>query len=189
MSHRLFFTWRYLIGRPAWDSGIAPPELLSFIQGHPPGRAIDLGCGTGTNVLALAQSGWDVTGVDFSPVAIWRARRKIAHAGLNADLHVRDVTQLSDIEPSFDLALDIGCYHSLSRAEQARYVAEIARLVMSGGTYLLYSFLRGSDTDRVGLLDEAGVRAQFNGAFDLVKLEHGFFNDQASAWLTFTRRS
>jgi cyclopropane fatty-acyl-phospholipid synthase-like methyltransferase len=189
MRRRLFFTWRYLSGRAPWDSGVAPPELLSFIEEHPPGRAIDLGCGTGTNVLALAHNGWEVTGVDFSPLAIWRARRKIARSGFTADLRVRDVTDMSDIDPAFDLALDIGCFHSLEPMEQPIYVSELARLIRPGGTYMLYSFLRARGSDRSGLLDETGLKALFDGAFELVKLEHGFFNEQASAWLTFARRA
>jgi SAM-dependent methyltransferase len=189
MRHRLFFTWRYLFGQPPWDSGVPPPELLSFLEEHLPGRAIDLGCGTGTNVLTLAQNGWDATGVDFSPLAIWRARRKIARSGLIADLRVCDVTDLSDIEGPFDLALDIGCFHSLEPVDRPRYINQVARLVRSGGTYMLYTFLSRSNSDRPGLLDRARLKAQFEGAFELVRLEHGFFNEQASAWLTFTRRS
>ena len=39
---------------PPWDTNISPPELLDFINRHPPGRVLDLGCGTGTNVITLA---------------------------------------------------------------------------------------------------------------------------------------
>jgi len=53
--------------RPPWDRGISPPELFDFISKHPAGRAIDLGCGTATNVITLAQNGWQVTGIDFAP--------------------------------------------------------------------------------------------------------------------------
>ena len=54
MLRRLNFTFWYYF-HPPWDSGISPPELLEFIEQHPAGRAIDLGCGTGTNVVTLAQ--------------------------------------------------------------------------------------------------------------------------------------
>ena len=45
---RIFFELRYLLGDVPWDTGVSPPELLDFLDRHPPGRALDLGCGTGT---------------------------------------------------------------------------------------------------------------------------------------------
>lgn len=189
MSRWLLFNWRYLFGRPPWDSGVSPPELLAFIEGNPPGRAIDLGCGTGTNVLTLAHAGWEVSGVDFSPLAIRRARRKLARSGYKAELRVLDVTDLSGIEPAFDLAFDIGCFHSLSPGERSGYIDEITRLVGTGGTYMLYSFLKGDRSHRPGLLDARELTALMDDAFEMVSIEHGSFNDQRSAWFTFTRRS
>ena len=44
-----FSLWYYF--NPPWDSGISPPELLDFLEGRSSGHAIDLGCGTGTNVI------------------------------------------------------------------------------------------------------------------------------------------
>jgi SAM-dependent methyltransferase len=188
MRRRLLFDWRYLIGRAPWDSGVSPPELMSFIENHPPGRAIDLGCGTGTNVLTLAQNGWEVTGVDFSPLAIRRTRRKMARSGYGAELRVQDVTDLTDLKGPFDFALDLGCFHGLSPAGQSQYIDQIKRLIRPGGTYMLYTFLKGGPSDRPGLSDEAGLRALFDAAFELMSLEHGSFNDQPSAWFTFSRR-
>lgn len=189
MRNWLLFNWRYLYGRPPWDSGVSPPELMSFIQSHAPGRAIDLGCGTGTNVLTLALNGWKTTGIDFSPLAIWRARRKLARAGCQADLVVGDVTDLSEVGGPFDLALDIGCFHSLSRVQQSRYAGAIERAVAPSGTYLLYTFLRSGLSGRPGSTDEAGMRSLFGPGFEVANVEHGFFNKQPSAWFAFIRRS
>ncbi len=80
--------------QPPWDTGISPPELLEFIQTHSPGRAIDLGCGTGTNVITLVNAGWDVTGIDFAPRALKIARQKLNQAGIRANLFLRDATKL-----------------------------------------------------------------------------------------------
>ncbi|RLD01715.1 MAG: class I SAM-dependent methyltransferase, partial [Chloroflexi bacterium] len=99
--------------RPTWDSGISPPELLNFIATHPAGRAIDLGCGTGTNAITLAQHGWQVSGVDIALIALYRARRKAKSSQVNLDLHLGDVAKLRGIEGKFNLALDIGCFHNL----------------------------------------------------------------------------
>ena len=73
--NRLMYTLMYF-RRPPWDSGQTPPELLEYLKTRTPGRAIDLGCGTGTNIITLASLGWNVTGVDFVPAAVEQARRK-----------------------------------------------------------------------------------------------------------------
>lgn len=188
MRRRLVFNWRYLVGQAPWDTGVSPPELMSYIDDHPPGRAIDLGCGTGTNVLTLAQNGWDVTGVDFSRLAIRRARRRIARSGFVADLRVRDVSDLAGVGQPFDLALDIGCFHSLSPAKQEQYMEQLKGLVRPGGSYLLYAFLRDDTSDLPGLTDETSLKSRLEGAFELVDAQAGFFNDHPSGWFTFTRR-
>lgn len=140
--HRLTFSlWYYF--NPPWDSGISPPELLNFIEQHPPGKVIDIGCGTGTNVVTLAEAGWGVTGVDFAPRAIRIAKRKARKAGIEAALHVRDATNLKDINGPFDLALDMGCFHSMGEAK-TDYLSELDRILAPGGHWLMYAFFKPS---------------------------------------------
>jgi ubiquinone/menaquinone biosynthesis C-methylase UbiE len=138
MLRRLFFNFRYL-RKPPWDSGITPPELFEFIQTHPAGRAIDLGCGTGTNVITLAKTGWEVTGVDFAALAIQTAKRKIKKANVRADLRVGDVTQLN-LDGRFNLALDIGCFHAVKN--KLDYLTQLDRILAPNGFWLLYGFFR-----------------------------------------------
>lgn len=87
------------------------------------GRALDPGCGSGTNVIYLAQHGWKATGVDFSPVAIQQARQK-AKDTPGATFIEGDVSQLSrlGIDGPFDLVLDIGCFHGLPAHARQAYV-------------------------------------------------------------------
>jgi len=139
LFRRLLFNLWYF-RKPPWDSGITPPELFEFIQTHPAGRAIDLGCGTGTNVITLAKTGWQVTGVDFAARAIGMAKRKIKNAGIDADVFVDDVTQLKNINGRFDLVLDIGCFHSV--ANKADYLTQLDRILAPNGFWLVYGFFQ-----------------------------------------------
>ena len=86
LFRRLLFQYWYF-GQPKWDTGISPPELIEFINEHQPGRAIDIGCGTGTNVITLAKAGWGVTGVDFVR-AIRKAKQKLKNAGVQVEVRV-----------------------------------------------------------------------------------------------------
>src|SRR5258708_24778856 len=104
MLRRLSFTLWYF-RNPPWDSGISPPELLEFIQTHPAGKAIDLGCGTGTNVITLARAGWQATGVDFAIPTIQMAKSKIGKSNVQPKLYIGVVTKLDPISASFYLAL------------------------------------------------------------------------------------
>jgi cyclopropane fatty-acyl-phospholipid synthase-like methyltransferase len=157
---------------------------MEFVSRHAPGRAIDFGCGTGTNAITLARHGWQVTAVDFSVKALWTARRKARAAGVGIRFLRRDVTRLEDLEGEFDFGLDLGCFHSLARDRRADFVAGAARLLRPGATLMLYTFLVPDDH----WPDEVEVRARFDPRFDLVRSELGDFNGRPSGWFTWIRR-
>ena len=135
---RLQFDLLYF-GSPPWDSGITPPEVFEFIQTHPAGRALDIGCGTGTNVITLAKAGWQVTGFDFAPRAIQIAKRKIKKANVQAELFTDDATRMKNVSGQFDLVLDIGCFHGM--ANKVDYLTQLDRVLAPGGFWLMYGFL------------------------------------------------
>lgn len=182
MRRFVFSIWYWLPGRRRWDTGVSPPELERFVSSHAPGVALDLGCGTGTNVVYLARHGWDAVGVDFAGRAIAKARRRARDAGVNATFLVGDVTRLPVAGP-FDLVLDIGCLHSIAASGRAGYAAGLARVVGPGGTFLLYAFAPGGPA--VGLSAE-DVRSTFASAFDVTSVEEG--RGRPSAWYTLVRR-
>ena len=141
MIRKLWFNIAYL-QKPVWDTGISPQELINFITTHAPGRELDLGCGTGTNVITLAKHGWDVIGVDFSRRAIQIAKMKAQQNDVHADLHIEDVTRLDTIAGKFDLILDMGCFHSLPLKKRPSYILKIDQLLADTGTLLLYIFFK-----------------------------------------------
>ncbi len=182
---RLKFGFSYLF-RPPWDSGIPAPEVARFAADHPAGRALDIGCGTGTNLLYLAQHGWRVTGIDFAALAIEKARRKLQ--GCPAKLLTADVTRLAelDLPGPYDLALDMGCFHSLGTHDRPRYASGLAQWMKPQGMYLVYAF-QPAEGERFQGLTRAEMIACFQDAFTLVNYEQG--QGRASAWYYFTRKA
>ncbi|MDD5467766.1 MAG: class I SAM-dependent methyltransferase [Anaerolineales bacterium] len=184
-SRRIIFDLWYF-RNPPWDTGITPPELLAFLESRPPGRALDLGCGTGTNVIQMARRGWSATGVDFSPRAITIARRKATLAGVKAAFHVDDVTRLEGIEGPFDLVLDIGCLHNLPDGGASRYLANLERLLAENGAFLLYGFFKGPGGSGPGLSESTVER--LSGLLKLISRQDGTDRGRRpSAWFSFQR--
>jgi SAM-dependent methyltransferase len=168
-----------------WDTGIPAPELVRTVAGLPPGRAIDIGCGTGTNLLYLARRGWRVAGVDFVPRALAMAREKLK--SFSPDLAAADVTRLPDTQlpGPYDLALDLGCFHGLTAEGRAKYSETLARRLVRGGLFLLYAWQPASPRDRRGISREEVVRC-FSESFTLYQYEQG--TGRPSAWYYFRRK-
>ena len=143
----LFYRIAYLVGFKPWDTGVRPPELVAVVEGPdrlPPGKALDLGSGTGTNAIYLAQHGWDVTGVDMVPKALSIARRKAAAASVSPRLVEGDVTRLHDfgVGDGYTLLLDFGCFHTLPQDRREAYVQSVSEAAALGAKFLLYGFKR-----------------------------------------------
>ena len=196
---QLFFDLQYRFSKPPWDSGITPPEVTALIEKGKiaRGRALDLGCGTGTNSIYLARHGFAVVGIDFSAKAIALARAKARREGVTVDFHKADVTRLDslDVREPFDLALDLGCFHILAPDERARYAANLARLVRPGGVFMLYAFSARlpDETRRLIRVRDTGITPEqvqqiFTTQFALERVEHGTDRgNRASAWYWFKK--
>lgn len=180
----------YRRGKTPWDTGIPPPELVEVIEGPnalEPGRALDLGCGTGTNVIYLVQHGWTAVGVDFSSHAIESARRKADWVS-GATFVEGDVTRLSElgVEGPFDLVLDIGCFHSIVPSRRDAYVREAARVTRPGSQMMIFAFgprLKLPGTRRTR---EPEIRRRFAGAFEMERVQPGS-HPPGAAWFSLRR--
>lgn len=130
---------RYVDSDTPWDSGNPSEALREFLKEGlvPPTRALELGCGTGTNAIFLASNGFQVTAVDLSTEAIGRAREKAAAAGVSIDFRQADVTDLPNLGEAFSLVFDRGTYHCVRSINLVGFQKSLARVVAPGGYYLL----------------------------------------------------
>lgn len=133
------------MNRQDWDARYAAAPLLwsagpnRFLEAEaadlPPGRALDVACGEGRNALWLAARGWTVTAVDYSTVAIERARGLAAERGLDVEWIVADVTEWTPEPRAYDLVVVL--YLQLPMAERAVAYGRAADAVAVGGTLLV----------------------------------------------------
>jgi SAM-dependent methyltransferase len=192
----VFFRAAYLLGFKPWDSGVPPPELVAVVEGADrlaPSTALDLGCGTGTNSIYLAQHGWETTGVDFVPRAIGIAKRKAEAVHASPRLMVGDVTRLSTlgIGTGYGLMLDLGCFHSIPDAGRDAYVRGATEAASPGATFLLYCFTRGDKQSRIGPrgVAQGEVSERFGHGWELVsEVKGGPMFGAASWWYRLRRR-
>lgn len=182
------FQWRYFRKQTPWDTRITPPEVVEFLETATPGRALDLGCGTGTNALAMALKGWTVTGVDFSSLAIGMAKQKAAEAGLDIDFHTADVSELDFLSEPFDYVLDIGCLFTLTREKREKYARHLARLMKPRGVYMLYAWLERQWKGKPHGISMEEVQSLLDPWFDRKRMVMGEEKGFGSAWYWYERK-
>ncbi len=162
----------------AWDQRYSGPELVwgagpnrfvaEELAALPPGRAIDLGTGEGRNAIWLAERGWRVTAVDFSPVGLARAARLAAQREVSVDWVQADLLDYQPAPGDYDLVLI--AYLHLPSATLARVFRAAAAAVAPGGTVLVIGHDRdniarghGGPQDPDRLYTPARVAAELDG--------------------------
>jgi SAM-dependent methyltransferase len=129
----------------AWDRRYAARELVwtaepnrfvaDELSALPPGRALDLATGEGRNAIWLASKGWRVTAVDFSSVALDKARRLAADRRITVDWVHDDVLTYQPEPGGYDLV--VLAYLHMRAAEMAEVLRRAAGGLAVGGTFLL----------------------------------------------------
>jgi SAM-dependent methyltransferase len=107
-----------------------------------PGRALDVACGEGRNAVWLAERGWRVTGVDFSEVALEKARALADARGVGADWVLADLLDYRPEPCAFDFVILF--YLQVPAAQRRATVRAVAGAVAPGGTFLLVAHDRSN---------------------------------------------
>jgi cyclopropane fatty-acyl-phospholipid synthase-like methyltransferase len=136
-------TWdeRYKAGKEAlpWDSGVQAPELELYFSSleKPPESVLEIGCGTGTNAIWMAQKGCRVVATDLSPSAIDAAMGKQEAAGTAVDFQVSDIIAQNPVAPgSVDFVFDRGVYHVMTPELRRIFIERVSEALTDGGFWL-----------------------------------------------------
>ena len=143
----------YALGVTPWErAGRAGAAALDILIARAedefggPGRALDLGCGSGQHVVALARRGWCATGVDAVATAVRRARARAASAGVSVTVVRGDVTDLDadEVGTGHQLLLDIGCFHGLADGDRTRMGRSATAVAADDALMILLAFRPGT---------------------------------------------
>lgn len=134
-----FWDTRYDKGVMPWDAGAVPAGLVAFVKALPPGcRVLVPGCGSGHEVGFLADAGFDVLAIDFSPPAIELAHRNASRC---ADrIRLADFFAF-DAGDGFDCVYERAFLCALPRMLWARYAERMTAIVRPGGCLAGYWFM------------------------------------------------
>jgi SAM-dependent methyltransferase len=146
------------VQREDWDRRYAEVEnlwavrpnrfLVAETEALAAGRALDLACGEGQNAIWLASLGWDVTGVDFSEVAIAKARARAERDGVDVDFICADLETYEPARDAFELVIVL--YLHIQPNERRAVLDKATAALTSGGTFVLVGHDLRNMTEGVG---------------------------------------
>ncbi len=141
-----------------------------------PAKALDLGCGPGTQAIELSRLGFETTGADISPSAVRKADERARKEGVTVTFICDDIlnTRLND---RYDVIMDRGCFHVLDADQRPNYLRSVARLLGEGGYLLLKTFHKQEtcETGPPNRFDAADIVTIFSDTFELVECRDTFF--------------
>ena len=166
----------YRLGFAPWERRPVLRTWQQILEGSDalrPGRALDVGCGTGRDAVYLAQHGWQVTAVDIVDEAIAKARQRGAQEAVQVQWIAGDVSKLAELglEPGYTLLYDFGCVQGLPDSAREGAAAGMTKLAAPGATILLVAFASARRLLLPRGMDEQDVIRLFGDTCQLVRVE------------------
>jgi SAM-dependent methyltransferase len=161
----------YRLGITPWDRDEVPPQVKEVAADSPrPGRALDIGCGTGRDAVYLTQEGWAVTGVDAVPQALDAARERGKTAGVEVEWVEGDVTRLEELglREGYDLVVDRGCFHGLPDDAREACARGVNALTAPNASLLMFAFAPGFHGPAPRGIDAEEIQRRFGPEWEIV---------------------
>lgn len=185
---------RYASGELPWDTGQPEPLLVEFVAsgGVRPGATLEIGAGTGTNSIWMAERGFDVLGVDLSPLAVEKARAKMGVRALPCRFEALDFLAGTAPGGPFEFVFDRGCFHMFNEAEERqRFAARVAATLAPGGLWLSMIGSTEGSAREVGPPRRSAreVAVAIEPVLEIVELRSAEFRGRgAKAWFCVSRQ-
>jgi len=153
----------YRLGFTPWDNHETPAPLAELAATMPPGRMLDIGCGTGHDAIWCASRGWRVTGIDAVSAALRQARRNAGLAGADIRFLQADITRVrpAELGGGYTLLQDIGCFGGLSQPGRRRAAATMTEVAAPGARLLIFAFGKGGGRLGPRRIELPEIRALF----------------------------
>lgn len=188
-----FFDDAYL-GNPPWDIGRPQREFVN-IAGEIRGNLLDVGCGTGEHVIYFAERGHESWGVDASPRAIAKAKKKAEQRNVKANFLVWNALELRHLKKRFDSIIDCGLFHTFSESDRLVFASSLAAALKPGGAYYMLCFSEKEPTSWGGprRVSQKEIRETFNEGWEINFIREARFETNHNeiegwAWLSSITR-
>ena len=139
MNNKNNWQGRYLSGDLPWDTGRYDFNLKTVVTKHSikPCKSLEIGCGTGSNTIWLAQQGFSVTAIDIAEAAMQKAIAKISKTKLRCKFFTADILKQKIKGAPFSFVFDRGCFHSFNSAKaRSKYAKIIHSYLKINGLWL-----------------------------------------------------
>lgn len=203
MLHKIDWDQAYRQERQLpWDTGLVAPELAAYLKDTKIESALEIGCGSGTNAIWMAQQNIKVLSTDLSPKAIEMADQKKAAAGLDDQRLIFKVADILAQAPaddeSQDFVFDRGVFHVLEAAGREVFAQRAARALKADGRWLCIagSMDEARENPLAGppQLSALEIVTAVEPYFEIVKIDRGYFvlpdGEQHLSWICeFAKRN
>ena len=160
-------------GKLPWAHKEPTKFLSDIVQKREPGRALDVGCGSGVDSVYLARNGWDVTSLDLVEEPLRMTEERAKQEGVKLTIRQADITEWPNTE-QFDLIVDAGVLHNLPKAFRADHCKRIKSWLKSDGNFVLVHHFKRHSMDWAPIGPRRVAREEIDNLFAPEFTEKGY---------------